>query len=207
MYRLLIIFMDFSHVYAWGHFEGERVEKLFPLLKCLRTPKMHRIAGFYIYSLENFFGSYTPDCTSAPPPALGQQFPLVSSAFPLFLLTKRPLSVSPRAVLTEMTMILIFLYFIAVLFLFLLLCRITRWTSTSGRRGETRDFATTLRTRNCPRSASEWTRRRTSGSRTRFSGTRSERSFTRLPSTTGWWESPTTVACGTSASKWSALHV
>ena len=38
--------------------KGENVGTPFPLLRCLRTPKMHYITGFCIYNLENFPGLY-----------------------------------------------------------------------------------------------------------------------------------------------------
>ena len=44
------------HIMNGDHFGGERAGTAFALLKCLRTPKMHQIAGFCIYNLENFPG-------------------------------------------------------------------------------------------------------------------------------------------------------
>jgi len=59
MYRSLLL-DKFEHR---GHFEGGRVETLFPLLKCYRTPKLqdfaHTISRWYSRTSASTLGAWT----------------------------------------------------------------------------------------------------------------------------------------------------
>ena len=54
----------FGH--STGHSESRRIRTAFPLLQCLRTPKLIRLQDFAYYNLNFFSGGDTPEPPQAP---------------------------------------------------------------------------------------------------------------------------------------------